>query len=82
MQKTFEQKLAETKQREEEEERRKALEIEARNSGRPQLLNLNEDGMLDRKIFIDLSKVTSASVGRKSANPDQNPTLVLGGIGI
>jgi hypothetical protein len=36
--------------------------------------------MLDRKIFIDLSKVTKCSIGRK--NPNGNPTLVLGGIGI
>ena len=38
--------------------------------------------MLDRKIFIDLSKVTSASVGRKQHDSSKNPTLVLGGIGI
>jgi len=38
--------------------------------------------MLDRKIFIDLSKVTQATVGRKKQNPDDNPTLVLGGIGV
>jgi hypothetical protein len=36
--------------------------------------------MLDRRIFIDLSKQTKCSVGRK--NPNVNPTLVLGGIGI
>jgi len=38
--------------------------------------------MLDRKIFIDLSKVTKATVGRKNKNLDENPTLVLGGIGV
>ena len=51
-------------------------------SGRPQLLNLNEDGLLDRKIFIDLSKQTNASVGRKQPDPSKNPDIVLGGIGI
>ena len=45
-------------------------------------MNLNEDGMLDRKVFIDLSKVTDAKVGRKQPNPEQNPSIVLGGIGI
>lgn len=38
--------------------------------------------MLDRKIFFDLSKVTKATVGRKQANFSDNPTLVLGGIGV
>ena len=56
--------------------------MEARNSGRPQLLNLNNDGMLDRKIFIDLSKVNKCSIGRKQVDQSQNPTLVLGGVGI
>lgn len=36
--------------------------------------------MLDRKIFIDLSKITKCTIGRKNQN--ENPTLVLGGIGI
>lgn len=38
--------------------------------------------MLDRKIFIDLSKVTKCSVGRRRPPPQENPTLVLGGVGI
>lgn len=38
--------------------------------------------MLDRKIFLDLSKVNNAKVGRKQMNPDDNPEIVLGGIGI
>ena len=82
MQKTYEQRLQETKDREEQEERAKAEEMEARQSGRPQLLNLNEDGMLDRKIFIDLSKVTTATVGRRQRSEEPQPTLMLGGIGI
>ena len=57
MEKSWEQRLAEAGAKEAEEERERQEELEARNSGRPQLLNLNEDGMLDRKIFIDLSKV-------------------------
>lgn len=38
------------------DKKRKEEELAARNSGRPQLLNLHEDAVLDRKIFIDLSK--------------------------
>ena len=43
-------------------------------------MNLNEDGMLNRKIFFDLSKHTSATVGRKG--PAGVPLMELGGVGI
>ena len=82
MSKSWEQRLAEANAKDVEEDKKRKEEEEARNSGRPQLLNLNEDGMLDRKIFFDLSKVTTASVGRKQQDTTKNPTLVLGGIGI
>ena len=83
MNKSWEEKLAEAQAKEQEEEQKKKEEMEARQSGRPQLLNLNEDGMLDRKIFLDLSKLNQATVGRKNVtNPDQNPNIVLGGAGI
>lgn len=65
MNKSWEQRMAEANAGKQEEEKRKKEEAEARASGRPQLLNLNQDGILDRKIFIDLSKETAASVGRK-----------------
>lgn len=65
MEKSWEQKLAEQRHKEEEEEVKKREIEEAKQSGRPQILNLNEDGMLDRKIFVDLSKHTGAKVGRK-----------------
>lgn len=81
MERSWEDKLKEAQARDEEEDRKKAEEAEARASGRPQLLNLNADGMLDRKIFIDLSKQTKCSVGRKN-HQGENPTLVLGGIGV
>ena len=38
--------------------------------------------MLDRKIFLDLSKHTDAKVGRKQQDQANNPEIVLGGIGI
>lgn len=82
MAKSWEQKLAEANAKEAAEEQAKKEEEEARNSGRPQIMNLNEDGMLDRKVFLDLSKVSDAKVGRKQANPEENPSIVLGGIGI
>lgn len=82
MEKSWELRLAEAGARDADAEKIKKEEEEARNSGRPQLLNLNEDGMLDRKIFYDLSKITKASVGRKQHGEQEQPTLVLGGIGI
>ena len=82
MAKSWEQKLAEANAKEAADEEAKKAEEEARNSGRPQIMNLNEDGMLDRKVFIDLSKITDARVGRKQANLEDNPNIVLGGIGI
>lgn len=51
-------------------------------SGNPQILNLNEDGMLDRKIFVDLSKHVGAKVGRKKPEGQEQPEITLGGIGI
>ena len=45
-------------------------------------MNLNEDGILDRKIFVDLSAHPVAKVGRKAANADENPEITLGGIGV
>lgn len=39
-------------------------------------MNLNEDGMLNRKIFFDLSKHTKATAGRKGM------LMELGGVGI
>ena len=82
MNKSWEQKLAEAEAKDKEEERKAAEEKEARESGRPQLLNLNEDGLLDRKIFLDLSKINAAKVGRKQKNPEENPEILLGGVGI
>jgi hypothetical protein len=70
MQQSWEEKLAAANAKDEEEEKKKAEEEEARNSGRPQIMNLNEDGMLDRRVFIDLSKITNCKVGRKNPNPD------------
>lgn len=58
MAKSWEQKLEEQQAKEQEEEQKKKEIEEAKQSGNPQILNLNEDGMLDRKIFLDLTKHT------------------------
>ena len=82
MSKSWEQKLAEQGAKNAEENKKKE-EIEiAKKSGNPQILNLNEDGVLDRKIFLDLTAHPTCKVGRKTANPDENPEVMLGGIGI
>lgn len=43
-------------------------------------MNLNEDGILNRKIFLDLSETTEAKVGRKKDGV--RPPVELGGVGI
>ena len=81
MQASWESKLAAAGEREDAEDIAAKEEEEARASGRPQLLNLNEDGMLDRKIFFDLSKHTKCDVGRKNQS-GEDPMIVLGGVGV
>ena len=56
--------------------------MEIRNSGRPQILNLDEDGMVDRHVLFDLSEHTKATVGRKNKNFSECPLVILGGISI
>lgn len=63
--KSWEEKLEEQNHKNDAEEAEKRAIEAAKTSGNPQILNLNEDGMLDRKIFVDLSRHTSAKVGRK-----------------
>ena len=43
---------------------------------------MNEDGMLDRKIFLDLTRNNNARVGRKAPPGEEHPEICLGGIGI
>lgn len=38
--------------------------------------------MLDRKIFFDLSKITSCKIGRKRHGEEAQPEVVLGGVGV
>lgn len=79
----WEAQLKAQEEKDSAERKKKEEEQEARNSGRPQLLNLHEDAVLDRKIFLDLSKHTNAKVGRKNPeDPDNMPEICLGGVGI
>lgn len=82
MAKSWEQKLAEQNSKEAAEAAAQQEVEAAKVSGNPQILNLNEDGMLDRKIFLDLTKHSAAKVGRKTGNADTDPAVTLGGIGI
>ena len=78
--KTWEQKLKEAEEEEAREDAAEAAELAARNSGGPQLLNLNDDIMLDRKNFVDLSVKNPATVGKPNmADQSKNPTVELGG---
>lgn len=79
MEKSWEQKLKEAKEREIEEERIKAEEEAALLAGTPHLLNLNEDPMLDRKVVYDI-KGEGLSCGRR--NKAAKHKLQLGGTGI
>ena len=80
----WENKLKAQEELDAEAQKIKAEEEEARNSGRAQLLNLHEDAVLDRKIFLDLSKNPAAKVGRKnpSLSEKDQPLITLGGAGI
>jgi len=82
MQRSWEDKLKGHEEAAKAAEAEEAAEKEARASGCPQLLNLNEDGMLDRKIFFDLSKLTKCKVGRKQLEGKEEPNIMLGGVGV
>jgi len=81
--KSWEQKLKDAEEEERLEDEAEAAELAARNGGGPQLLNLNDDIMLDRKNFIDFTVKNPATVGRPNlADQTKNPHVVLGGTGI
>lgn len=79
MEKSWEQKLKESKEREAAEERIHEGEQAAKLAGTPHLVNLNEDPMLDRKVVYDI-KGDGLSCGRR--NKASKHKLQLGGTGI
>lgn len=56
--------MKDAEEEEAKEDAAELAELTARNSGGPQLLNLNDDIMLDRKSFVDLSVKNPATVGK------------------
>lgn len=80
MEKSWEQKLAEQKKSEAEEEAQIAAEEAARISGAPHLVNLNEDPLLDRKVIYDIKVEEPLTCGRR--NKKSSHRLQLGGTGI
>jgi hypothetical protein len=79
MEKSWEQKLKEAKEREAHEERQRQEEEAAKLAGTPHLLNLNEDPLLDRKVVYDI-KAEGLTCGRR--NKASKHKLQLGGSGI
>jgi kinesin family protein 13 len=80
MEKSWEQKLAESKQKEQEEEAALEAEKQARLMGTPHLMNLNEDPMLDRKVTYDIAGGSPLTCGRR--NKKASHRLQLGGVGV
>lgn len=80
MSKSWEDKVAEAKQREEEEKAKREADEQARLQGTPHLINLNEDPMLDRKAIYDIKIGESLTAGRRSKASSHK--LQLGGVGV
>jgi hypothetical protein len=79
MEKSWEEKLAEAKAAEEEMMKAKNAEDAARQAGTPHLVNLNEDPMLDRKVFYDID-AAGFTCGRRAKGAEHK--LQLSGTGI
>jgi hypothetical protein len=80
MEKSWEDKIKETKEKEAEEEKQREEEEAARLSGTPHLVNLNEDPFLDRKVIYDIKADEPLTCGRR--NKSSSHKLQLGGAGI
>ena len=70
MEKSWEDKLAEAKVKEEEEAKIKEEEERVRLAGTPHLVNLNEDPFLDRKVVYDINETEPLVCGRRGKNVD------------
>jgi len=70
MEKSWEQRLIESKEKEEEEEKKRLEEEELRLSGTPHLVNLNEDPMLDRRVVYDIKLDEPLTCGRRNKQSD------------
>ena len=66
MEKSWEDKIREAKEREAEEARIKQEEDDAKLKGAPHLVNLNEDPLLDRKVVYDIKEDEPLTCGRRN----------------
>ncbi len=66
MENQWKKKLEETQVREEQAERLRDEEEIIRHSGLPHLTNLNEDSILDRKVFYDIKEEEALTCGRRN----------------
>lgn len=80
MEKSWEQRLAESKQQEEELEKKRLEEEALKLADTPHLVNLNEDPLLDRKVVYDIKEGEPLTCGRRSKG--SNHKLQLGGTGV
>ena len=67
MTKSWEQKLAEAKQKESDESASNSSYLKIKDV--PHIVNLNEDPQLDRKVFYDLQQEDTTYVGRTNGSP-------------
>mmetsp|Transcript_1275 Transcript_1275/g.1527 ORF Transcript_1275/g.1527 Transcript_1275/m.1527 type:complete len:579 (+) Transcript_1275:943-2679(+) len=80
MEKSWEDKLKETKEKEAAEEKQREEEEKAKMAGTPHLINLNEDPLLDRKVIYSINDTEPLTCGRRKKGSDHK--LQLGGTGI
>lgn len=80
MEKSWEQRLKETKEAEKIEAVKRRQDEEVRLQGTPHLVNLNEDPFLDRKVVYDIQEQRPLTCGRRGKGVTHK--LQLGGTGI
>ena len=80
MEKSWEDKMREAKERDAEEEKEREEEKAAKLQGTPHLVNLNEDPQLDRKVFYDIQPDQALTCGRRNKNASHK--LQLAGVGV
>lgn len=68
MEKSWEDKIKEAREKEAEEEKIRKEEEDARLAGTPHLINLNEDPFLDRKVLYDIKPSEPLVCGRRNKN--------------
>lgn len=80
MEKSWDQKLAETRAKEEASEAKSLRQAQLQIDGMPHLVNLNEDPSLDRKVVYQIKEDIPLTCGRRAK--DATHKMKLGGVGI